>query len=84
MPLAQLVETCERVFETAPACGRGNTEERIRDAAHRGDDDGGPASVPRAGVPDNLNQSLNCFWIGDRGAAEFLDNHKQKILYADH
>jgi hypothetical protein len=24
---------------------------------------------------------LNCFWIGDGGAAEFLDNHKPKILY---
>jgi hypothetical protein len=24
---------------------------------------------------------LNCFRIGDRGAAEFLDNHKQRILY---
>jgi hypothetical protein len=24
---------------------------------------------------------LNCFRIGDGGAAEFLDNHKPKILY---
>jgi hypothetical protein len=30
---------------------------------------------------NNLNQSLNCFSIGDRGAAEFLNNHKEQILY---
>jgi hypothetical protein len=28
-----------------------------------------------------LNQSLNRLRIGDRGAAEFLNNHKQQILY---
>ena len=28
-----------------------------------------------------MNQSLNRFGIGDGGAAEFLDNHKEQILY---
>jgi hypothetical protein len=26
---------------------------------------------------------MNCFGIGDRGAAEFLDNHKEQILYGN-
>jgi hypothetical protein len=37
--------------------------------------------VPGARAPDNLNQPLNCFGIGDRGTTEFLDNHKELILY---
>ena len=41
----------------------------------------GPRPSARARVPNNLNQSLNRLGIGDRGAAEFLNNHKQQILY---
>src|SRR5262245_47605754 len=80
MPLAQLVKTCERVLEAPSASRGGDTEQRIGDAAHRRNDDGGPPSVSRARVSDNLNQSLNRFGIGDGGAAEFLDNHKEQIL----
>jgi hypothetical protein len=81
MPLAQLLEACERVIEPTAAGGRRHAEEGIRHPTHRGDDHGGPASIPGARIADNLNQPLNCFRIGDGGAAEFLDNHKQKILY---
>src|SRR5262245_22517217 len=81
MPLAQLIETGQRVLEAPTASRRGDAEERIGDAAHRRDDDGGPPPIPRARVADNLNQSLNGFGIGDGRAAEFLDNHKEQILY---
>jgi hypothetical protein len=81
MAFAQLIEACERVVEATAAGGRSNTEERIGHSAHGGDDNGGPASVAGARSANNLNQPLNCFGIGDGGTAEFLDNHKQKILY---
>src|SRR4029079_10388576 len=81
MPLAQLIEACQRVLEAPTASRRRDAEERIGDAAHRRHDDGGPPSIARARGADNLNQSLNSFGIGDRGAAEFLDNHKEQILY---
>jgi hypothetical protein len=81
MPLAQLIEACQRVLEAPSASRRRNAEERVGDAAHRRDDDGGPPPIPQARGADNLNQSLNGFWIGDGRAAEFLDNHKEQILY---
>jgi hypothetical protein len=80
MPLAQLIEPPERIVETPAPSRCGESQQRVGHAAHRGYDHGGPASVARARRVNNLNQSLNCFGIGDRGAAEFLDNHKQQIL----
>jgi len=81
MPLAQLVEARQRILQAAAACTGGDAEERVGHAAHRGHDDSRPATVPRARRLNNVNQSLNGFGIGDRGAAEFLDNHKEQILY---
>jgi len=81
MPLTQLIETRQRVFEASSASRGGDAKERIGDAAHRRDDDGRATSVPGARAPDNLNQPLNGFGVGDRRAAEFLDNHKELILY---
>jgi hypothetical protein len=76
-----LIETCQRVLDTPSPSRCGDAKQCIGNAAHRRHHDGGSASIARAGVADNVNQSLYCFGIGDGGAAEFLDNHKQQILY---
>ena len=81
MPLAQLFETRQRVVHAPGARGRRDREQRIGHAAHRGHDDRGTAPIARPGRPNDVNQSLNRFRVSDRGTAEFLDNHKQQILY---
>ena len=54
---------------------RRDPQQRVGDLAHRRHDDHRPAAVARARGPDDLDQTSDGFWIGDRRAAEFLNNH---------
>lgn len=81
MPLAQLFEPCKRILSTTGARGRRNGQQRVGHAAHRRHNDRRTAAIARPGRADDLNQSVNRVWICDRSTAEFLDNHKQIILY---
>ena len=79
--LAQLLEPGERVVEPAAAGRRGDAQQRIGHAAHRGHHDGGTSAVARPRRANDIDQSLNRFGVSDGGTAEFLDDHKQQILY---
>jgi hypothetical protein len=72
MPLAQLVHPVERLTGTAGPRRRRNGEERVGDLAHRRHDDHWTTPVPSARSPDDVDQTSDRFWIGDRRAAEFL------------
>ena len=51
-------------------------QQRVGDLAHRRHDDDRAAAVSRPRGPDDLNQTSDSFWIGDRRAAEFLNDHR--------
>ena len=81
VPFAQLLETRKRLVDAASAGRRRNGEQRVGDAAHRRHDDRGSAAIARPRRTDDLNQASDRVGVGDGRAAEFLDNHKQQILY---
>ena len=54
---------------------RGDGEQRVGDPAHRRHDDHRPAAVARARGADDLDQASDGVGIGDRRAAEFLNDH---------
>ena len=57
-------------------------EQRVGDAAHRRHDDGRAAAVAGARVAHDLDQAADGVGIGDRRAAEFLNDHPAILPYA--
>jgi hypothetical protein len=75
VPRANLLNPRARVVRARLTCGRRDAEQTIGYAAHRRDDDRRAAAVARPRRPHDVNQALDGCSVGDRGPAEFLNNH---------
>jgi hypothetical protein len=75
MPRAQLLHTRQRLFMTRRAGGRREAEQRIGDAAHCRDDHRRTAAVASARAAHDVDEASDSGRIGDRRAAEFLNDH---------
>ena len=75
MPIAQPLDVRQRAVGLPGARFGGDGQQRIGDLAQGRHDEHRPAAVARARGAGDLDQASNGVGIGDRGAAEFLNDH---------